>query len=90
MVATITIFQNLIFNQCNRFKECKEREIQRKEIDFYRGTSLPNNLIIVISVKLKGKFETKRKNRKKQNELIEKKIKLNQVKLKLVVVLLKI
>ncbi len=55
------------------FKECKEREIQRKEIDFfYRGTSLPNNLIIT-SVKLKGKPKPKEKIAKKQIELIEKK-----------------
>ena len=41
-----------------------KREIDRKEIDFfYRGTSLPNNLIIT-SVKLKGNSKLKKKLKK--------------------------
>ena len=64
------------------FNECKEREIDRKEIDFfYRGTSLPNNLIIT-SVKLKGNSKPKEKIEKKQNELIEKKKKTQPSQIK--------
>ena len=59
--------------------ECKEREIQRNEIEFfYRGTNLPNNLIIT-SVKLRGKLKPKREIEKKQTEFIEKK-KINSTK----------
>ena len=51
-------------------KDCKEREIKREEINFfYRGTNLPGGLIIT-SVKLQGKIESKDKIANKQNEMI--------------------
>ena len=54
--------------------DCQEKEIKREEIEFYyRGTSLPKNLIIT-SVKLKGKISSKEAIETKQTELIEKKI----------------
>ena len=57
--------------------DCQEKEIKREEIEFYyRGTSLPKNLIIT-SVKLKGKISSKEAIETKQTELIEKK-KLSQ------------
>ena len=59
--------------------ELKEIEIKKQDIKFlYRGTNLPKDLII-ISAKLQGVIEEKR-NRKKQNNLIEKKKFPNQVK----------
>ena len=52
--------------------DCQEKEIKREEIEFYyRGTSLPKNLIIT-SVKLKGKISSKEAIETKQTELIEK------------------
>ena len=40
--------------------ECKEKEIERNQINFfYRGTNLSSDLIIT-SVKLKGKSRVKR------------------------------
>ena len=67
-----------------------QRKRNKDEIKFfYRGTNLPNDLIIT-SVKLKGEIKNKDIIEKKQTELIEKKNYLNQVKLKLVVALLKI
>ena len=57
--------------------ECVEKEIKRNEIEFfYRGTSLPAEVIIT-SVKLKGKLEDKKIIKKKQESYIEKK-KLSQ------------
>ena len=57
--------------------ECVEKEIKRNEIEFfYRGTSLPAEVIIT-SVKLKGKLEDKEIIKKKQESYIEKK-KLSQ------------
>jgi len=54
-----------------------EVEITKEEIDFsYRGTSLPDNLII-ISAKLKGTIGKKEEIENKQNNFIEKK-KLSQ------------
>ena len=54
-----------------------EVEIKKEEIDFsYRGTSLPDNLII-ISAKLKGTIGKKEEIENKQNNFIEKK-KLSQ------------
>ena len=54
-----------------------EVEISKEEIDFsYRGTSLPDNLII-ISAKLKGTIGKKEEIENKQNNFIEKK-KLSQ------------
>ncbi len=54
-------------------KSCKEKEIQRGEIKFfYRGSNLPNELIIT-SVKLKGKKQLREIIEKKQNSLIDKK-----------------
>ena len=54
-----------------------EKEIKRNEIEFfYRGTSLPAEVIIT-SVKLKGKLEDKKIIKKKQESYIEKK-KLSQ------------
>ena len=55
----------------------QEREIKREELEFYyRGTSLSENLIIT-SVKLRGRVDSKDKIEKLQNELIKKK-KLSQ------------
>ena len=55
----------------------QEREIKREDLEFYyRGTSLPENLIIT-SVKLRGRVDSKDKIEKLQNELIKKK-KLSQ------------
>ena len=52
---------------------CKEREINSEEIEFrYRGTNLPNELIIT-SVKLRGKPQLKNLIEIKQSEMIEKK-----------------
>ena len=57
--------------------DCKERELKREEINFfYRGTNLPNNILIT-SVKLKGIKTSKVIVEKKQNELLQKK-KLSQ------------
>ncbi len=54
-------------------KSCKEKEIQRGEIKFfYRGSNLPNELIVT-SVKLKGKKQLREIIEKKQNSLIDKK-----------------
>ena len=54
-----------------------EIEIKKEDIKFsYRGTNLPNNLII-ISAKLKGLIGRKNEIEKKQSYLIEKK-KLSQ------------
>ena len=51
----------------------KEKEIKKEEIDFYyRGTSLPSNLII-LSVTLKGLASSKDKIEKKQKDFIERK-----------------
>tara|TARA_B100001121_G_scaffold221197_1_gene194464 strand:+ start:1529 stop:2434 length:906 start_codon:yes stop_codon:yes gene_type:complete len=59
------------------FTNCEEREIKRDDIKFlYRGTNLPNNIIIT-SVKLKGETGLKHEIENKQNELIERK-KLSQ------------
>ncbi len=71
-ISKILISLNVI--DINNFEE---REIKREKIDFfYRGTSLPNNLIIT-SVKLRGKNDSKEKIEKKQNEFMKKK-KLSQ------------
>ena len=65
-------------------------EIKRKNINFYyRGCSLPDN-IIILSAKLIGKKSTINSIKKKQLELIKKKKLPNPVKLKLVEVHLKI
>ena len=54
-------------------KSCKEKVIKRDEIKFfYRGSNLPNELIIT-SVKLKGKKQLKEIIEKKQNDFIQKK-----------------
>ena len=54
-------------------QSCKEKEIKRDDIKFfYRGSNLPNGLIIT-SVKLKGKKQSKEIIEKKQHELIQKK-----------------
>ncbi len=54
-------------------KSCKEKEIKRDKIKFfYRGSNLPNELIIT-SVKLKGKKQLREIIEKKQNNLIHKK-----------------
>ena len=58
-------------------KNCKERQIDREEINFfYRGSNLPSDLIIT-SVKLKGKISDKETIEKKQSKMIEEK-KLSQ------------
>ncbi len=58
-------------------QSCKEKEIKREDIEFfYRGSNLPNGLIIT-SVKLKGKKQSIEIIEKKQYELIHKK-KLSQ------------
>ena len=57
--------------------ECKEKVINRKEIEFfYRGSNLSKNLIIT-SVILEGKVEKQEIIAKKQSEMIDKK-KLSQ------------
>ena len=62
----------------------------KKDIKFsYRGTNLPENLIIT-SAKFKGALSKKELIEKKQIYLIEKKNYLNLVKLKLVAALLRI
>ncbi len=54
-------------------KSCKEKEIKREEIKFfYRGSNLPNELIIT-SVRLKGKKQFKEIIEKRQNDLIQRK-----------------
>ena len=54
-------------------KECKEKEIDKKNIKFfYRGTNLPNELIIT-SIKLNGKKMPREAIEKHQTELIQKK-----------------
>ena len=54
-------------------KSCKEKVIKRDEIKFfYRGSNLPNELIIT-SVRLKGKKQLTEIVEKKQNDLIQKK-----------------
>tara|TARA_B100000575_G_C23111714_1_gene642255 strand:- start:352 stop:1269 length:918 start_codon:yes stop_codon:yes gene_type:complete len=59
------------------FKNCIEREIGNEDIKFfYRGTNLPNEMIIT-SVKLRGISKSSEEIEKKQLELIEKK-KLSQ------------
>ena len=71
-------------------KNCKERQIDREEINFfYRGSNLPSDLIIT-SVKLKGKISDKETIEKKQLKMIEEKNYHNLARLKLVEVLLKI
>ena len=58
-------------------KSGQEKEIKRKDIEFfYRGTNLPNHLII-ISVKLRGVSLDKDSIEKKQKKFIEEK-KLSQ------------
>ena len=58
-------------------KSCKEKVIKRDEVKFfYRGSNLPNELIIT-SVRLKGKKQLTEIVEKKQNDLIQKK-KLSQ------------
>ncbi len=58
-------------------QSCEEKEIKREDIEFfYRGTNLPNHLIIT-SVKLKGVNLDKNLIEKKQKKLIEEK-KLSQ------------
>ncbi len=53
--------------------DCKKKEIKRDDIKFfYRGTNLTNNLIIT-SVKLQGKSQSKKIIEKRQNELIQRK-----------------
>jgi len=66
------------------------KEIKKEKIKFlYRGTNLPENLII-ISAKFKGSISNKDEIQKKQFEFIRKKKYLNLVKLKHAEVLLKI
>lgn len=51
----------------------EEKEIKSNEIKFcYRGSNLPNNLII-LSAKLKGNISSKKMIEKKQNDLIQRK-----------------
>jgi UDP-N-acetylmuramate dehydrogenase len=58
-------------------KDCKEKEIKKKDIKFvYRGSNLPKDLIIT-SAKFKGTIEKKEKIEKKQSDFVEKK-KLSQ------------
>lgn len=58
-------------------KKCIEKEIGVNDIKFfYRGTSLPSNIIIT-SVKIKGKSSSKQSIEKIQNDMIERK-KLSQ------------
>ena len=62
----------------------KEKVIKKEDINFlYRGTNLPNNLIIT-AVKLKGIVRTKEEINTKQTKFIEQKKFHNQAKSKLV------
>ncbi len=71
------ISKNLISVSVIDLNLCKEREIMRKEINFfYRGTNLPNEIIIT-SVKLKGIVDDKQNIEKKQNMFVNEK-KLSQ------------
>ncbi len=63
----------LVSIQVLNIKDCTEKEITSEEIEFfYRGTNLPEGLIIT-SVKLRGKLENPEVIEKKQKKLIEKK-----------------
>ena len=54
--------------------KCEEKEINSKEIDFfYRGTSLPKELLIT-SVKLRGKLEKKESIKKNNLNSLKKKL----------------
>ena len=53
--------------------KCEEREIKKNDIKFfYRGTNLPKDIIIT-SVKVKGKINSKQLIEKIQNDMIERK-----------------
>ena len=70
--------------------EGRIRVIKSSEIDFfYRGSSLDNNLIF-ISATFKGRKENKSKIKNKIDKLVNKKKKINRLKLKHVVVPLRI
>ncbi len=63
----------LVSMQVIDLKSCKEKVIKRDEVKFfYRGSNLPNELIIT-SVRLKGKKQLTEIVEKKQNDLIQKK-----------------
>ncbi len=71
------ISKNLISINVIDLNDCKEKEIKREEIEFfYRGTNLPSEIIIT-SVKLKGKINSKENIDIIQKKFIEKK-KLSQ------------
>ena len=71
-ISKVLISMNVI-----DLNECKEKKITRDEINFfYRGTNLPKSIIIT-SVKLKGKIDSKESIENKQSLMIEKK-KLSQ------------
>mgnify|MGYP001196567741 CR=1 FL=1 len=58
----------------------KEKEIKNDQIKFfYRGSNLSKNFIILSAI-LKGNISSKKIIEKRQNEYIEKKKNLNQVK----------
>ena len=80
-ISKILISVNVIDNKGNE-------EIKRVNF-YYRGSSIPNNYII-ISSKLKGVISKKKQIETKQEMLIERKKEHNQIKLKLVEVHLKI
>ena len=70
-------------------KKCREEVIKSEDIKFYyRGTNLPDDLIIV-SARLKGNRSSIKSIEKTQNEMLEKRNYHNQVKSKLVEVLLR-
>ena len=63
-------------------KNCIEKEIKKEDIKFfYRGTNLPEGLIIT-SVKLKGKMMSRDEIEKKQNDYIERKKKSQTIQIK--------
>ena len=63
----------LVSIQVLNIKNCEEEEIKSEEIKFfYRGSNLPEGLIIT-SVKLRGKLKNPEEIEKKQKKLIEKK-----------------
>tara|TARA_B100001057_G_C22868113_1_gene957517 strand:+ start:1129 stop:2034 length:906 start_codon:yes stop_codon:yes gene_type:complete len=67
------ISKNLLSIQVIDMDNLQEKEIKKEDISFlYRGTNLPNNLIIT-AVKLKGIIQTKEEIDKKQSKLIEQK-----------------
>ena len=67
----------------------EEKEITKDEIEFYRGSNISDEYLI-LSVKLKGILSSKELIVKKRDEFVKRRNYLNQVELKLEAALLKI